>query len=554
LFVFSASIASAEPHQPGDGPGALPAIYRLGIVDSEQHRITFAGFFGYGYTEGIFGDEDRHHRIPMALSVSYRPLSWLALGYTHEIRYDRQQGGADDGDDGWVLEPRIRLRGGWVSSFGLRLGAEVDLWLPASDSQAAMGAGASFDATALFAYQPGELPLIIAGQAGFRLDRSAVGASNADALSLADRLTLGVSDSNALLVGLGVTWLLGPVELLGEWTWDVNLGDEAPDVGESPMRATLGARLWPVAGLQVSLIADVALSGRPPVAQGAPLVAVEPRFTVTAGLTYRIGFTERVEAAPPRRRESLRGLVVAPDGTPLAGAAVHLEGPREPAQRETDAQGRFELELPRRGELTLRVQAEGFESHQETLTVAEVGEAARRIELTPLPAALQGRATMADGTPVGDAAVQVTIGELQREGVTDAEGRFVVEELPAGSAEVVLQATGFRTSTTGVQLERGETAEVAVQLDQGLPEGQLQGTVRAMDGTPLQAFVLISGERTPHQTAEDGTFELSVAPGRYELRIGLRGYVEVRRAVVVEENGVVMLNVDLRPARRRRQR
>lgn len=554
FLVIFAKTAQAEVSQPGDGPAALPALYRVGIIDSEQHRITFSGFFGYGFTEEIFSDGDQHHRVPMALSISYRPLSWLALAYTHEIRYDRQSGGVDDGDDGWVLEPWIRIRGGWVSGFGLRLGAEVALWLPASDSQASAGEGVSFDSRALIAYQPGELPLIIAGHAGFRLDRSALGATNADALSLADRMSLGVSDSNAVLLGLGVTWLLGPVEILGEWTWDLNVGDDAPEAGESPMRVTLGARYSPFRGFQLSLMADIAASGRPPVAQAEPLAVIEPRITVMVGVTYRLGFSneEAVEDRP--QRYPLVGVVVDDNGEPCVGAAVNMEGGRASAATETDAAGRFELELPRRGDVALRVTAEGFEPREETFAVDTVGAEPRRIQLTPLPAELRGLVRMADGTPIGDAAVRVTVATVERELGTDAEGRFSFDDLPAGTAEVVIRTSGYRTSTQTIELRRGGREELEVQLDAGLPEGQLQGTVRSIDGRPLRAFVLISGEREPRRAGEDGTFEFSVAPGRYQLRIGLRGYREERRTIVVEENGVVMLNIDLRPARGGRRR
>jgi HSP20 family molecular chaperone IbpA len=49
--------------------------------------------------------------------------------------------------------------------------------------------------------------------------------------------------------------------------------------------------------------------------------------------------------------------------------------------------------------------------------------------------------------------------------------------------------------------------------------------------------------------AEGGRFEIDVAPGRYRVTISAPGFETQNRKVEVEENGVTLLNVDLRSER-----
>ena len=48
--------------------------------------------------------------------------------------------------------------------------------------------------------------------------------------------------------------------------------------------------------------------------------------------------------------------------------------------------------------------------------------------------------------------------------------------------------------------------------------------------------------------AEQGRFEVDVTPGMHEVRISARGYMTQVRRVQVEENGVTLLNIDLKRA------
>jgi hypothetical protein len=91
------------------------------------------------------------------------------------------------------------------------------------------------------------------------------------------------------------------------------------------------------------------------------------------------------------------------------------------------------------------------------------------------------------------------------------------------------------------------------------PRGQIRGLVRSLKGTALAADIRIEPEPTasaetappePQELrAEEGRFEIDVAPGRYRVTIAAPGYKTQKREVDIEENGVTVLNVDLRAER-----
>jgi hypothetical protein len=136
----------------------------------------------------------------------------------------------------------------------------------------------------------------------------------------------------------------------------------------------------------------------------------------------------------------------------------------------------------------------------------------------------------------------------------DGEGHFTLSDVAPGPATIVVRARGHEDSRTAVQLRSGEPASVEVALVRKLPSGQIRGTVRTFQGRGIAASVQV--------TATDG-------PGRAGSRAAQRGRQlpagctagavpgpdrgtrphPQTRSVVVERNGVTVLNVDLRPVR-----
>jgi hypothetical protein len=87
------------------------------------------------------------------------------------------------------------------------------------------------------------------------------------------------------------------------------------------------------------------------------------------------------------------------------------------------------------------------------------------------------------------------------------------------------------------------------------PRGVIRVVVRDTDwGDPLEATVsVLSGGRAQPETTgrtskmTEGMLELPVSPGRYEVLIEAKGYASQRRTLSVDEGGVTVLNVDLKP-------
>jgi hypothetical protein len=134
------------------------------------------------------------------------------------------------------------------------------------------------------------------------------------------------------------------------------------------------------------------------------------------------------------------------------------------------------------------------------------------------------------GAPVR---ARVTIGFGSPRDTTE-EGGLVLERLPAGPLDLVIDATGFVTSHTRTALFPGEShgfGEIRLRRP-----ARIAGRVVDADGAPLLVEVAVEpleGDVGPHtraftQTGAEGQFELSAfPPGRYTVRV--RGDDEAKR-------------------------
>jgi uncharacterized membrane protein len=75
---------------------------------------------------------------------------------------------------------------------------------------------------------------------------------------------------------------------------------------------------------------------------------------------------------------------------------------------------------------------------------------------------------------------------------------------------------------------------------------QIRGVIQSFRGEPVTATVRVEPVGTEVTTDSEGFFEIDVPPGDYEVVIRAEGYEEQRRPVHVDEEGVTILNADLR--------
>jgi hypothetical protein len=308
-----------------------------------------------------------------------------------------------------------------------------------------------------------------------------------------DRIALGVSDFNAALLGVSATYGGPRYNVFGEWTWDMLVGSGAPSAMTSPMRIGIGGRARLNATLAFEGTAEFSPSSRPSSAMDAPLVPVPPRFVALAGLVARWGAAQPVvhHAAPPIDEDPKTKPKPVDEPKPVVTAAMEA-----------------------------------------------------RIE--------------SGGALPPDTRVVIKTSQGEREVKPDASGRLSLEDLPPGAATVTATAEGYEPATAEITLAADKPVQLALALKPKLPPGQIRGTVRSFGGRGLTALVSIKlvrgveasagpSEAPPHELrAEGGQFQIDVQPGSYEITIKAPDYEIQTRSVRVEQNGVTVLNVDLR--------
>lgn len=87
---------------------------------------------------------------------------------------------------------------------------------------------------------------------------------------------------------------------------------------------------------------------------------------------------------------------------------------------------------------------------------------------------LEGRVLSDDGRPLGLAAVEVA--GLQQ--VTDEEGRFRFDRVPAGEHELLVERLGYGESAQPVRVDGGGPVEVRLTADEALVRGLAEATDR----------------------------------------------------------------------------
>jgi hypothetical protein len=429
---------------------------------------SVAATTGYGFTEELFGAGDAHHRALGALAVAVQPTRWLEVVGLVVGRYDRHTGGP--GDDGWVGDPRVTAtiaHHGASRSLGLRLG----LWLPGADAPSIEPSAATVEASAV-ASPHGAIGLT--ASAGLRLDRSTE-TVDAAMLSPADRVGLGYSDADAILVGLGARHRRGPWTVLGEASAELLFGDDAPAMSQSPWRLGVGARRDLNRSLTVEALVEVGGSSRPSFAElpADRLIAIEPRLAIGLGLSWRpapaaprpvvvapppIDTPPPVDEPPPPTTGPIAGRVTDATGSPVPDATVTV-GER---RATTGEDGTFTIPEVALGDATVTIERSGFEPA--TQAVAVTAGAGARVDVVlarvKLPSQIKGLVRDFGGKGL---AATIAIAPIGATITAGADGSFVVD-VPPGTYRVTVSLAGYRTQDKTVVVEDSGVAFLNIDL------------------------------------------------------------------------------------------
>lgn len=454
IFVAWRGVAAEKVAPASD---ALPGLDHVPVASPARPAV--AGTLGYGFTEAQADQDGAHHRLSLRAAAALPLAAWFSLGASVDGRYDQHQH-----DNGGVLDAALGARVS-ASLPNWYFGADLIGTLPGASEPNTTFRGISAQGRALVAATLGDT--LVAGVAGYRLDRSGRAAENAATLSFADRLALGVSDFDAALVGLGVAVPIGETTLLAEVSADILVGRGAPAFRQSPLRVSAGVRRAAARGVTLELLAVASLSEKPDLSATAPLVPNEPRFSLFGGVRYEL------LPAPP------------PSPPPAPVAAKPAEAPLEVVVKDDQ------------------------------------------------------------GAPIPGLRAFVIVGNEPRELACDAEGRCRIDHVPAGPARVRIEAPGFEPSERPLQVTSDLMAKLSVRLTALPPPSQIRGVVRSFDGKALAAKIRIEPPGLEASVDPEGTFQIDVPPGQYDIVVEAEGYVTQRRHVQVESQGVVILNADM---------
>jgi hypothetical protein len=289
--------------------------------------------------------------------------------------------------------------------------------------------------------------------------------------------------------------------------------------------------------------------------QGEPYLVPAPVDVEPGRKEYRL-VAERAASVPVR--------LLGADGRPLAGAYLTIE-PRESGcevLHRTDADGRVDAIVPRRGEVSIVFGGGTFddknaatdtlqEARQDGVT-AQSGEVVLRCHRVETGRSVTARALAADGSPIAGAGLWLMGGMvgIRREAKTDDDGRARFDDLPAhqfdvivvsapgrllprqtklvpAGQEVVLTSppavtitgsvrwsSGEAAAGAGVSVMRGENFVVTTNAD---PQGAFTIQVPVGDAGPFKVTAYAVGEKQAVVAAER-----DFTPTDNDLRIELK--------------------------------
>lgn len=161
----------------------------------------------------------------------------------------------------------------------------------------------------------------------------------------------------------------------------------------------------------------------------------------------------------------------------------------------------------------------------------------------PNTGTLRGKITGDNGEPIANATVSVGDKTTQ----TGPDGSYTLTEVPLGKQSVSVKADGFEERTIEADVAAGTSTPAAdIAVKHAIKPGSLRGLIRNFNGKPLPATIRVEPLGSETKTDADGVFSIDVPPGTYEVVVTASGYATQRRKMQVDENGVTILNADLR--------
>lgn len=505
------ALAETEPQQ-AIGYGALPG--GIHVPDAEtlpQGAFQLITLDGYGYRKGGLAPNESLGRALGSIAFAYGVHELFTVGLSFDGRYDRHMNTVHGTDVGYVGDPHILAR--FAKAAGTtRFGAQLGVWVPGKDAPSIAGAAISVDLRALASLPAG--PGILSFEVGYRFDNSAASVDHPELLSLADRVSLGVSDFKAVFGGahlalpFGKTWIGAEASVeafLGDPPSDgmggVEVGHAALSDGKLTFRGGLSAGYHINEMFSVLGYLEMAKSPYITIAQtldnNIPLVPYEPLFTFGVGLSAQFG-NSKTEA-------QFKGCAYTPEGCPAVETPIIAE-----------------------------ISGSVTDDADKPLVGAKVTLKLANVTVDPV-------ATDGEGKYVFKAARIGTQAEATK-------SKPAVHRIDETNATISVEVDGKKPGmATIAKLEDPGTKVPVIKLEPLLPPGQLRGVVHQLpSGKPvLKATITVTPGKATAETAADGTFTIDLAPGSYKITVKAPGFASQDLDATIETNGVAIKNIDL---------
>ncbi len=228
-------------------------------------------------------------------------------------------------------------------------------------------------------------------------------------------------------------------------------------------------------------------------------------------------------------------------GRPLAG--VNVQAGSQGAR--SNAAGAFTIENVAAGDVTLRASATLYESGETDVTVEAAETVSTELALTPVTyGTVTGRVVEAGtGRPLADAEVLAGRQHVR----TDADGRFTLEKVPAGSHRVAASKPVNVDNGKSIELAAGESRELSIELEP-ITWGSVRGVVKdAETGAPLRGVEVMVGATKLHSDAS-GEFAVErVKAGALQVSAKLAAYKSASQRVELPAAGEQTVTLELEP-------
>ncbi|WP_127533002.1 beta strand repeat-containing protein [Paenibacillus kobensis] len=245
---------------------------------------------------------------------------------------------------------------------------------------------------------------------------------------------------------------------------------------------------------------------------------------------------------------------------PIGGAVVQLTNLNnvQVATTVTEPDGSFTFSTVQRGSYLLTAVAPGYSSGVIGATIVPGGVDDVVIDLTSNPGTVEGFVRDIAGQPLPQAAVKVVNGNESIRGIgqAQADGSYIIGNLPLGTLTVIASASGFSNEIKGVNLSPGELVSsfnYELAPNPGFVNGQITDGVtgQPIGGADVEIRILgASGLSVTSVSASMfGNYQISgLQPGPYLVVARADGYSTGTAGAIVISDQSTIASIALAPA------